>query len=703
MNLWLATSEFPPEGVGDIGTYAARTVAAWIRAGHDVSVFLRDDALPGRSRDLIVDEPSPHLAVVRYGPHYAVDARRRLDGAALVSWQCAEALAEHGHEVGGPDVLEVTDRHGLGYFTLMRQRTLDPRLAGFPVVVAVQAPQWLVDPIDEAPVYRLPGYWTGEMERAVVAAADGVLLPSAYWAERLASALGDVPRLVVMPPLAAPEGGDGPPPAPGGPVVVVGPLGRAAGSLELFSAMKMLWESGCRTPLDVVGGSAWYHPQQQSMQAYLTRAYAPLVVRGLIRFHRDGPPAAPMTVVRAARVVVVPSLAETSPYPVLEAMARGQVVVASDAGVARDVIRPGENGMLVPAGDAPKLAAGIRAALALSPERRAAMGQAAQGTARSVADADRVTAATEDWFRALAQPRARASFPFPITITTPGAPVPRRAPPRAGAPRLSVIVPHYNLGAYVDEAVQSVLASTVVPDEVLVVDDDSTNPGSIARLYRLAARHPAVAVVRVPHGGPAPTRNAGARLARGQFVAFVDADDQVDRRYFERALAILTAYDNVSMVCSWVRGFGAREEIWPTWTTGSPYAFFQNMFSYSSMVVRRDALLAHGLGDPTFVHGMEDWEVGVGLLVAGHGGVAIPEPLYQYRLRAGSRSRGANPARMLDQYRRIVAKHREGLTPHLGALAGLLNANGPQYGVNHPTEPTFWVRHEGGEHPASLG
>lgn len=701
MKLWLATSEFSPEGVGDVGTYAARTVTAWIRAGHEVSVLLRDEALdPHRSRALRVDEPSRHLTVVRYGPQYAVDAHRRLGGAGLVSWQCAEAVAEHRQQVGSPDVLEVQDRHGLGYFTLMRQRTFDVRLRGFPVVVAVHAPKWLVDPVDEAPVYRLPGYWAGEMERAALAAADGVLLPSMYWAERLASALGDVPRLVVMPPLAGPEGAGALAPAPDGGVVVRGPLGRAAGSLELFLAMKTLWEAGCTTPLDVVGGSAWYHPQQQTMQAYLTRVYAPFVARGLVRFHDGGPGSTGGAVVRA-RVVVGPSLAESSPYPVLEAMARGQVVVASDAGSPRELIRSGENGILVPAGRAAALAEGIREALALSPGRRDAMGRAAQRTARGAADADRVTAVKGEWFAALATrpARARASFPFTGLV----GPVPRCLPRPAGAPRLSVIVPHYNLGDYVEQAVQSVLASTVVPDEVLVVDDDSRDPASVARLYRLAARYPAVAVVRVAHGGPAPTRNAGTRLARGQFVAFVDADDQVDRRYFERALAILTAYDNVSMVCSWVQGFGAREEVWPTWTTGSPYALFQNMFSYSSMVVRRDALLAHGLGDPAFVHGMEDWEVGVGLLLAGHGGVAVPEPLYHYRLRAGSRSRGANPARMLDQYRRIVAKHREGLTPHLGVLAGLLNANGPQYGVNHPTEPTFWVRQEGGESQGSPG
>ncbi len=698
MKLWLATPEFPPAGVGALGTYAARTVAAWTRAGHEVAVFVPDEALDSdRLRTVAVNEPSCSLIVVRYGLQYAADARRRLDGSALVSWQCAEAVAEHVERVGRPDVLEVQDRYGLGYFTLMRRRTFDPRLRGFPVVVAVHAPKWLVDPLDEAPAYRLPGYWAGEMERAALAAADGVLLPSTYWADRLAPGMGDVPRLVAMPPLGAADAEEAPLTAPGGGVLVAGPLGRGAGSLELFSAMKALWAAGCTTPLDVVGGSAWYYPQQQTMQAYLTRVYAPFLARGLIRFHRGGRGADADAALRP-RVVVEPSLAETSPYPLLEAMARGQVVVASDAGSARDLIRSGENGVLVPAGRADALAAGIREMLALSPARRDALGRAAEATARRVADADRVTAAKATWFAALASSpaRARTTFPFVGLVQ----PVPQRVPPPAGAPRLSVIVPHYNLGHYVEQAVQSVLAGTVVPDEVLVVDDDSRDPASVARLYRLAARYPAVAVVRVAHGGPAPTRNAGARMARGQFVAFVDADDQVDRRYFERALAIMAAYDNVSMVCSWVGGFGAREEIWPTWTTGSPYALFQNMFSFSSMVVRRDALLAHGLGDPTFVHGMEDWEAGVGLLLAGHGGVAIPEPLYHYRLRAGSRSRGANPARMLDQYRRMVAKHREALKPHLGVLAGLLNANGPQYGVNHPTEATFWVQQEEARHPS---
>ena len=684
----MATPTLAPEGGGPIGTCAWRTAGAWARAGHEVTVFAPAPLHGGGCSDRLEVEPlSPGLTRVRWGPEYVADARRRLAGPALASWQCAAAVAARRQAVGPPDALEVQAHQGLGYFLLMRQRTLDPLLQGFPIGVAVHAPPWLVDPLDQAPMYRLPRYWAGEMERASLAAAAGVVVASQPLLDQLAPLVAEVPRLVVPPPLADDDGPLIPPSGSAAAVLAEGTLARHAGSLDLLMAMRVLWDEGWAVPLEVLGGSGWHHPQRQSMQAYLEHAYLPYVQRGLVQFRGETSGEAAAAVVQAAGVAVVPALLDTNPYALLGAMARGQVVVATDGGLARDLVRSGDNGILVPAGSPGALADGIRAALTMPAGRRRAMGQRAAVSARAAAGAGRVAAAKADWYRELAQRDHPRHFPFV-------APVRRRAPPPAAAPRLTAVVPHYNLGEYLEEAIHSVLASTVVPDEILVVDDDSSDPASIARLYHLQARYPQVGVVRVPHGGPAPTRNAGARLAHGQFVAFVDADDRVDPRYFERALEIFAAYDNVSMVCAWVAGCGAREELWPTWTTGSPYALFQNVFSYSSMVVRRDALLADGLGDPTFVHGMEDWEAGVGLLLAGHGGVAIPEPLYQYRLRAGSRSRGANPARMLDQYRRIVAKHRVGLTPHLPVLAGLLNANGPQYGANHPTEPAAWVQQE---------
>ncbi len=89
----------------------------------------------------------------------------------------------------------------------------------------------------------------------------------------------------------------------------------------------------------------------------------------------------------------------------------------------------------------------------------------------------------------------------------------------AGTGQISVVIPAFNAAAFLPAALRSVFAQSSPPGEIIVVDDGSTDDtASVAR--ELGAR-----VVTLPNGGPSAARNAGTRLARGEFVAFMDADD----------------------------------------------------------------------------------------------------------------------------------------------------------------------------------
>jgi glycosyltransferase involved in cell wall biosynthesis len=91
----------------------------------------------------------------------------------------------------------------------------------------------------------------------------------------------------------------------------------------------------------------------------------------------------------------------------------------------------------------------------------------------------------------------------------------------ASDPLVSAIIPVYNGERYLVEAVESVLAQTYRPLEILVIDDGSTD-GSAEAASRLA---PPVRAFLQPHSGAAAARNRGIALARGSFFAFLDADD----------------------------------------------------------------------------------------------------------------------------------------------------------------------------------
>ena len=88
------------------------------------------------------------------------------------------------------------------------------------------------------------------------------------------------------------------------------------------------------------------------------------------------------------------------------------------------------------------------------------------------------------------------------------------------SPLVSAVIPVYNGERYLAEAIESVLAQDYRPVELVVVDDGSTDgSGDIARSY------PLVRYIRQSHQGVSAARNAGIAAARGEFIAFLDADD----------------------------------------------------------------------------------------------------------------------------------------------------------------------------------
>jgi len=94
-------------------------------------------------------------------------------------------------------------------------------------------------------------------------------------------------------------------------------------------------------------------------------------------------------------------------------------------------------------------------------------------------------------------------------------------------PLLSVVVPVYNGTLYLPQLVDSLLAQERVPDEVIFVDDGSTDDSS-AMINRLGAGLASLRVIRQKNQGQAVARNVGMRQATGRYLAFVDADDVLD-------------------------------------------------------------------------------------------------------------------------------------------------------------------------------
>ena len=110
--------------------------------------------------------------------------------------------------------------------------------------------------------------------------------------------------------------------------------------------------------------------------------------------------------------------------------------------------------------------------------------------------------------------------------------------------KISVVIPCYNVVAYVGEAVRSVLTQTLPPYEVIVIDDGSTD-ASAAVLSEFGS---SVTLVRQANQGVAAAVNHGVSRARGEAIAFLDADDLWMPDKLERQVAVLMAEPSLDAV-----------------------------------------------------------------------------------------------------------------------------------------------------------
>ena len=202
-------------------------------------------------------------------------------------------------------------------------------------------------------------------------------------------------------------------------------------------------------------------------------------------------------------------------------------------------------------------------------------------------------------------------------------------------PAVSVIVPCYNLGAYVTEAVDSVLAQTYPDFEIVVVNDGSTDAGTNAVLAALD--RPRTTVLTTENRGLPAARNHAVQHARGRYVCALDADDRLRPQFLEKTIGVLERDPSVAFVSTWLECFGAERWIW-----------------------RREALDAVGGYDgERFAEGDEDWDFWISLVERGFRGTIVPEVLFDYRQREDSMRRVAMQSEVRQRvWRNLLDKHR---------------------------------------------
>ena len=205
-------------------------------------------------------------------------------------------------------------------------------------------------------------------------------------------------------------------------------------------------------------------------------------------------------------------------------------------------------------------------------------------------------------------------------------------------PKVSVIIPAYNAADFIRETIESVLAQTYRDLEVIVVNDGSTD-GTMARLREFGDR---IRVHEQLNGGVARARNAGVNLARGTWIAFLDADDLWMPQKLERQLA----HSDAPMRYTDRLNIGARGDLPELQSLVTPMyhgdLFLSlmlegNFITLSSVLLQRQ-LFEEMNGFFTGLNGTEDWDLWLRIAERHRIGLCS-EPLVSYRFHPGGLSR----------------------------------------------------------------
>ena len=214
------------------------------------------------------------------------------------------------------------------------------------------------------------------------------------------------------------------------------------------------------------------------------------------------------------------------------------------------------------------------------------------------------------------------------------------------APLVSCVVPVFNAERHLAEALDSIFAQTHRPIEVVVVDDGSTDASAaVAEGYGERVR-----VIRQANAGPSAARAAGIDAARGELIAFLDADDVWLPEKLALQLGHLTAHPELDGVFCEIENFWeaevAHEEA--RWRERGRVV---GSYTMAALLARRE-LFERVPFDPTWRHGDHvDW----GLRVRDAGGRVelVPRVLVRRRRHAANMSRTDGEA-VFDDYFRLI-------------------------------------------------
>ena len=637
MRIVFVSYEFPPQFGGGIGTYVAAITRTLADRGHDVSVItVTAERYPCR-------EDLSGIEVIRL-PIPAGSGPEPM--ATLRCWQsrsdAISALLHKMHDARPIDIIEFGDYRGEGFSYLASTKP------GERPVCIVKL---------HTPLCVLRKYNTGQdhypvlesFEDQAILMADRLVSPSAALVNELREHLPQLGPVDVLPNAADPTflAVDRSNVEERNEIVYVGRLEQRKGVETLIQAAPDFLLACPCTTLHLVGGDTKVSPTVPSMKARL-QTMLPRELADRVFYHGAIPRPELMKRCLAARVCVFPSLFENFPNTCLEAMSLGRPVIGTDNSGMAEMIVDGKSGRIVRAADVNHLATTLIDLYHQPPAKRQEMGEAARQRVINEYHPDIIAPLMEKLYASYlpADKRDPALMPsHRIRFTV------------ADRPEVAVVIPCYNHGQFLRDALRSVADQDWPVSECVIVDDGSTDPATLDTFAELEAE--GVRIIHQRNQGLAGARNTGVQATHAPFYVALDADDKIAPRFISTLIRPLLDDPSLGYCYSHAAFFGAATGTWKCPEYNPRQLLVENL-SVATAVVRREAFDVAGGYQTDMIYGFEDWDFWLAMLSVGYYGKCCPEPLFMYRKHPRGQSMlDSTQTHRAEMVRRIVSHHRD--------------------------------------------
>lgn len=205
---------------------------------------------------------------------------------------------------------------------------------------------------------------------------------------------------------------------------------------------------------------------------------------------------------------------------------------------------------------------------------------------------------------------------------------------------VSIVIPCFNLGQYLEDAIESVESQTSKDWELIVVDDGSTEASTVEAIEKIE-KEKVHKVIRQKNSGLAGAKNTGIKHAKGKYIVCLDADDMLAPDYLKKTTKkIEKSSQDVAFVSTWLQEFGVRKNIWKSSEYNTEDILVNNVVHAASLF-KKSIWEEVGGFKKMDIGGYEDWDFWLSIIEKDYKWEVIKEPLFYYRIREGSMLSGA--------------------------------------------------------------